>query len=651
MNTPNRNTPWLPFVAVALLTTIAGCKESTSAEQGRDDSVNNVEGTFYADTGWNGTHSGPRNDDVARIDLPRGFRHAWNGAENNAFLQGQSIAFDKESFLVVTGYGPGKSNLVAYDLEGDVLWQTPPWEDGEGFDSCASISAAVIDLDGDIYVGDCNQLWAFHTDGRVKWVVDLPLAPDASPSEVQDITAGPVNPITQAWFTKEGAVGGITLYGDVFIVSREKGELLYEPFRLPGKIQNELAELPLGGGAYEGTLDPELQKIVWNWLFATEAFISADTPAVSSRTGRLFVSAKSSTSGNSMYAIDPAPGTGGNLGTVSIAWESPLDETGGSSPALPPDESFVAAGTGEGNIRAFDVNTGDELWFYFDTQAAAGSVAIGPESRVFSIPSTGTAINTDGSLLWATTDQLDVLLDGVPPSDTLGPPVVASSSILLVIGDKILQYVTVGYDLSAVFPTPFLVPVKGFLVTRDRTTGELVKGSIPFEGRTSLENLPTPHKSGRVAISYGALLSSIMLGLEDQINPFLPPGVSLMPNDPGMQVVEGIDEATIGDSVDGVIDDDGEGDFMVDLDTGATGSAKIGTATVTIDVQAVDERFEGELTINDSDRGIQGTLEINDASIDTGLGPHAAGGMATGALTTPEGEIQVQIPWLVKDWS
>jgi len=118
-----------------------------------------------------------------------------------------------------------------------------------------------------------------------------------------------------------------------------------------------------------------------------------------------------------------------------------------------------------------------------------------------------------------------------------------------------------------------------------------------------------------------------------------------------MQVVEGIDEATIGDSVDGVIDDDGEGDFMVDLDAGVTGSAKIGTATVTIDVQAVDERFEGELTINDSDRGIQGTLQINDASIDTGLGPHAAGGMATGALTTPEGEMQVQIPWLVKDWS
>lgn len=659
-----RNQHWLVLGAVALLIATGGCKESSAGESGTggsggsdsgtggSDSINNVEGTYFADTGWNGTHSGPRNDDVARIDIPRGFRESWEGAENNAFIQGQSIGFDRESFLVVTAYGPGKSNLTAYDLDGNILWQVPPWTDGSGFDSCASLSAVIIDREGDIYVGDCNQLWAFRPDGAVKWTVDLPPPPEDSPSEVQDITAGPVNPITQAFFTKEGAVGGITLYGDVFIVSREDGSVLYEPYVLPGQIKNELVPLPPGGTAYQGTIDDELRLIVWNWIFATEAFVSADTPALSTETGRMFVSAKGTTSGgNSMYALDLTPGSGDELGTAEIVWESPLDQTGGSSPALSPDESFVAAGTGEGFIRAFDVVSGSENWNVFDSQAAAGSVSIGPEARVFSIPSTGTAIFPDGQISWKTTDQLDLLTEGLPTSEMLGDPIVASSSILLVIGDKILQYVTVGYSLAAVFETPFLAPVKGFLITRDRTTGELVEGSIPFEGRTSMENLPTPHKSGRVAISYGALISSVMQGFKDAIEGLLPDGVELMPNDPGMQVVEGIDEATIGDVVDGVIADDGEGDFAVGLDNGVTGTATIGTATVQIDVQARDGRFVGEVSIDDPDSGVEGTLEVNDASIDTGLGPHAAGGQAKGTLTTTDGEMEVDIPWLVKDWS
>jgi hypothetical protein len=205
--------------------------------------------------------------------------------------------------------------------------------------------------------------------------------------------------------------------------------------------------------------------------------------------------------------------------------------------------------------------------------------------------------------------------------------------------------------MENLFPeTPFLAPVRGFLVTRDRTTGELVEGSVLLPGRTSLENLVTPHKSGRVAISYGGLIASALAALEATIDENLPEGVSLLPNDPGMQVVEGIDETTIGELVDGVIN---SGDFVVALGAAnaVTGSAQVGTATVEIDVQRNGSAFEGTVTITDEDGGIEGTLQIADDSLDTGLGPHAAGGTASGTLSTADGETEVEIPWLVKDWS
>ena len=394
--------------------------------------TNNIEGTVYADTGWNGTHSGPRNDDVARVDLPRGFKEAWRANPSNAFEQGIGLGFQPNGdsmVLAATGYGVGHSNLHAYDLEGNLLWQSAPWTDAGGLDSCAAVSTTIVDVDHDIYLPDCNQMWAFNPDGTVKWVVDLPAAPEEAIQKWQTTSAGNVNAIVNAFFTKDGGVGGLTLYGDIVVFDRETGAPLYEPFNLGATIGHTSTDVP--ATVFGGTFDPELREWYYNWIFATDAFVSADTPAIATGSGRMFMSAKGTSGGNSMYGIDFKRGDG-QLGTIQVAWESPLDLTGGSSPALAPDESFVAAGTGEGYIRGFDTETGVEKWHYYNPQAAAGSVSIGPMGRVFSIPHEGIAIwgsdgvdedgvpHKAGDVAWATrnpdgTSKLDPLVDFCRP--------------------------------------------------------------------------------------------------------------------------------------------------------------------------------------------------------------------------------------------
>ena len=620
------------------------------AQIGDDVLMPSTVGTFYADTGWNGTHGNPHNDDYTNIDFPRAFRHAWNAKPFNAWEQAVAIGGDRASFIGASGQGPGESNLTAWDLEGNELWASEPWTDPSGFDSCAAVSTTIIDPEGDLYISDCNQLWAFHPDGDVKWVIDLPSAPEGMP--FQDTTAGNVNGFVVAFFTVEGAVGGVTLYGDFVIVDREDGSPAYEPFNLGVQVGG--TTIPTPASAYVGTFDPELREWYWNWVFATDMVVSADTPAIATSTGRLFLSAKGTGGGNSMYGIDLVPGENGELGSVSVAWESPLDQTGGSSPGLSPDETYVAAGTGEGNIRAFDTETGEILWNVFNPQAAAGSVSVGPDGSVYAVPTGGIAINPDGSVRWQTSDgQLDFLLDDFPcAAPPLGCPVVGASSIIQLVGDRVIQAVNVLYPLNALgFATG--APVANFIVQRDQVTGELIEGSIPYRGHTSLENILTMHQSGRLAISYGALLASAIQQAAPFVNPLLPPGISIMPNDPDLEVVEGIDEATFGGLLDGVISD---GDFGVDLDasrleTAVSGEARIGDAEVALHIRRIGGRFKGWITVHDAASGSFALLFVNEKSLDTGLGPHAAGGEASGILVEG-GQVQgVSLEWLVKDWS
>jgi hypothetical protein len=164
----------------------------------------------YADTEWRSMHAGPTNAKFVPIDIGSSFQLAWTALEGEATPVAPAIG-PEGNIYQTTGLGPGNSNLTALDQEGNILWQTKAWVDASDFDSGAIIQTPIIDDDGYLYVADCNQFWAFHSDGTVKWVSDLPEAPSGTP--FQD--GIPRNPPVTAFFMNDGAVGAATFFGQV----------------------------------------------------------------------------------------------------------------------------------------------------------------------------------------------------------------------------------------------------------------------------------------------------------------------------------------------------------------------------------------------------------------------------------------------------
>ena len=116
---------------------------------------------------------------------------------------------------MTTGQGQGFSHLHAFDSLGRLLWKSPPQRSLDDFDALAGFNAPVLDVAGDLYVGDGNQFWAFHPDGEVKWVSDLPES--GSPFVYQVISL-------------QGFVGGITVNGTVLFLPTRKWRAGYPAF-------------------------------------------------------------------------------------------------------------------------------------------------------------------------------------------------------------------------------------------------------------------------------------------------------------------------------------------------------------------------------------------------------------------------------------
>lgn len=636
--------------------------------------------SVYSNSGWNGTHGGPHNDDYTHIDLPRAFKQKWHKFRGNAFEQAIAIAGDKSTLYSANGFGAnsGRSNFVALNQQGEFLWEVPAWTNTDdqylpsaddpdryniGFDSCSAVNTAIIDRQGDAYISDCNQLWAFKPDGQVKWVQPLPKVPDASfcqdAEEVpfQKTSAGRVNPFVVPVFSQDGSVGGVTMYGDIVFFDRETGEKTYEDYRIQASIG--CTTLPMPESTWKGIFDDELREWYYNWVFATDTFVSADTPAVAVATsGRLFVSAKSASlttelsPGNALWAFDLIPPTVGELGKIRVAWSAPLDVTGGSSPALNIDETRVSAGTGEGYIRSFNTEDGEEVWNVYNPQAAAGSVSTSPDGIVYAVPNNGMAITANGQVLWEGAKLLNSLTDGLPEHPMLGLPMVTSSSIIELAGNKVLQSVNVGYPLAALNINGIGV-VRNFIVTRDRFTGRLIPGSVPYSSHTTMENIMTPHRNGSVTLAYGSLNSSSLTAEERQrVNQSLSIiQESLLPPSGGLVQIEGVDEIYVDGHINAVIT---EGDLKVAPEFVA-GSAKTAKARIEVKILAVEGQYKGLIEVIKPGYTLQ--LKVDQASIASDLGPHAAEGVSDAFIILhdsnylPAARRLRPVHWIIKDWS
>jgi len=231
----------------------------------------------YAQTGWSTLHAGPANRKYVDTVTAQSYVHRWSVLPGVAMSQAPVIGPEGHVYQTAA-LGPGHVNLYAFDESGRLLWKAPAWKDNAtGVNGCAGLNSPIVDTQGDVYVSDCNKLWAFHSDGTLKWVINLPAAPAGSPFQgpPQDV---PVNPFIVAVFTRDGSVLGVTLFGQVVVVSRQDGHLEAPILQLPGALGNPVPAPPASLFA-GGFMDPALVNPLWQTALAGDV-VSANTPAV-----------------------------------------------------------------------------------------------------------------------------------------------------------------------------------------------------------------------------------------------------------------------------------------------------------------------------------------------------------------------------------
>lgn len=317
----------------------------------------------YAQTSWASVHGDASNSDYVPLILSTELQAQWLALKGSVSWTAPTIAADG-SLYITTGRGRGYSHLHALDRDGELLWEAAPQQTLDDLDAMAVISAPVIDSDGDLYVSDSNQLWAFHSDGRVKWVSSL---------EAHRIN----EPFVTAIFAgdKGQYVGGVSADGKVGLFWRESGELAMEVLTLPGVDGPEGPRVPDALWA-NGLMAEEIRVASWQMLRGYRYRVT-NTPAVHSGSGRLFIT-----------ATGTAPDHGQLIGIdvsaagMTIAFATKVPPNSGTSPALSPDGRQVYAIGGGGVLYAIDSLSGKLLW-QTDTDGQDASPSVGLDNTIY----------------------------------------------------------------------------------------------------------------------------------------------------------------------------------------------------------------------------------------------------------------------------
>jgi len=312
----------------------------------------------YLQSTWSTVHGDSSNSDHVPLAMTANVRQHWH------LLKGAGIwtppAVDENgTVFAVTGEGPGHSHLHAISPDGQILWQSAPQRSAADLDSLAVFSAPVLDDEGDLYIGDGNQFWAFHPDGEVKWVVELPEL---------GIHGGFVTGIIV-----NEHVGGVSIDGKVMLLHRSSGELAMPVLELPGGA-GPLGP-PIPDPLWKNLVDPTIRDQVWEILRGHRYEIT-NTPAVHPETGRIYViGAGDDENEGHFYGIDVADEG------LKIAFITNVPAGSGTSPGISPGGERLYA-MAEGQAFAIDADTGKQLWIE-DVNGQDASPSVGPDDAVY----------------------------------------------------------------------------------------------------------------------------------------------------------------------------------------------------------------------------------------------------------------------------
>ncbi|WP_186453921.1 PQQ-binding-like beta-propeller repeat protein [Denitratisoma sp. DHT3] len=485
--------------------------------------------SVYAPSGWASLHQSEANRRSQPVDLPTQYR-SWTALQGAATLTVPTVGPDGHLYAT-TGQGRGHSNLHAFTLDGALLWQAKPMENMNDLDGCAILSSPIVDREGDVYISDCNQLWSFKPDGKVKWVVDLPAAPAGAHFQRPDF---PINAFTTAVFTKDGDVLGVTNFGQVVVVDRATGKPRADVVRLPGLIPPKSTKYPLRDAILGfGLMDPGLRDWAWQLIFGGE-MNSANTPAVDMRTGRIFVAVSSVAPGRGvLMGFDLKPRSDGKL-TVEIAFSSDMGPGSGSSPTLSPDGRFAYVSDDDGMFYAFDTANGKRAWTV-QTKAAAGAAAVGEDGTIVALQEVDAfaiAIDPNGHRLWES-DIGNLVKAALPSRWYLGGPVARSTGNPVIVKGMVLEPVVYCYTLGwGKWRIP--IPIRSAIVAIDMKTGKGIKEIVGLSDDSSGITAVLP--DGTIINSLGSVLTSAVEPLAWLMNRLLPGPLKQLEARGGIQV-------------------------------------------------------------------------------------------------------------------
>ena len=459
----------------------------------------------YFDSLWPAGHRDSSNTDFVPMELGTSF------AIKKHFLHGQpifwppTIGFDGTSY-VVTGSPPGNSHLYAISPEGEVLWSAKPQESLEDLDSFAIMNAPTIDAEGDLYVGDRDQLWAFKPNGDVKWVVDL---------KQYDVDWGFMTVV----LSRQRYVGGVTTNGKVLFFWSHNGELAMPPLDLPGGAGPAPEDEP-PESLWKDLMDPDLIPFIFNLIQGWEIEV-ANTPALHPETGRLYITAAGSTPGTGvLYGIDITDDA------LSIAFQAPMGGGSGTSPAVSHDGSAVYAVDELGRMISIDAHTGRRLWQSETGGGGSASPSVGVDETIYTpFQDRITAYTKDGDVRWEKSYS-DICKERLPEpggvwSYVLSEPVAFVNSLLTVGMRRGWMALVCGYHLPKFLSksdrTRVPIPQESLFVTFDLATGEPL--GEPLVLPETSEGFVTPLSNGNVIITTSGAITSIFYYMVNRILP------------------------------------------------------------------------------------------------------------------------------------
>lgn len=317
----------------------------------------------YDVPGWPAIHHGPTNADAAPLPGFTDLDAAWSRDLPGNIAAAATIDSRGQLYVTTNDDTPGACHMYALDLAtGNDVWCT------DEVNRWAIGSSVLIDIDGNLYVGDDEAMHSFDRDGNLRWETPT------------------VGAAISAQFLLNGYLIFVTHIGQVNVLTRDTGTPVIPVYEmLPGETYVQgtgLQDCLLGGPACP----------------------SANTLSVDLISGRFFNTVRPPSA--AVAELRAFEYDYQNDQILPVWTNTTLGGGTASSPVISADTTRIYVNDNDGNFLALDAATGGEIWKVDIGFAPAGSPSVNSAGRGLPAGGIGSKLlavqdnGATGGILW-----------------------------------------------------------------------------------------------------------------------------------------------------------------------------------------------------------------------------------------------------------